>query len=95
MRVALTLVNVAVLIPVTNHLSGTRQNVNPFADLQGNLRLLLVYLTASWILGAFCEEAAFRGFFQVSRREVRSDTRHNCRVHPAARTRNPGCLAPD
>jgi len=57
-----TLLNIAVLIPVTNHLSGTRQNVSGFADLQGNLGLLAVYLTASWVLAAFCEETAFRGY---------------------------------
>jgi membrane protease YdiL (CAAX protease family) len=57
-----TLFNVAVLIPVTNHLSGTRQDVSAFADLEGNLGLLAVYLAASWVLAAFCEEVAFRGY---------------------------------
>jgi uncharacterized protein len=57
-----TLVNVALLIPVTNHLSGTRQDVSAFADLEGNVGLLAVYLTASWVLAAFCEEVAFRGY---------------------------------
>jgi membrane protease YdiL (CAAX protease family) len=60
--VAWTLLNVAVLIPITNHLSGTKQDVSAFAELQGNLGLLLVYLTASWVLAVFCEEAAFRGY---------------------------------
>ena len=57
-----TLFNVAVLIPVTNHLSGTRQDVSAFADLEGNLGLLAVYLSASWVLAALCEEVAFRGY---------------------------------
>ena len=57
-----TLFNVAVLIPATNHLSGTRQDVSAFADLEGNLGLLAAYLTASWVLAAFCEELAFRGY---------------------------------
>jgi hypothetical protein len=60
--IAWTLFDVAVLIPVTNHLSGTRQDVSGFADLQGDVGLLAVYLTASWVLAAFCEEAAFRGY---------------------------------
>src|SRR4051794_13081136 len=60
--VAWTLLDVAVLIPVTNHLSGTKQDVSAFADLQGNLGLLAVYLTASWGLAGFCEETAFRGY---------------------------------
>lgn len=59
---AWTLFNVAVLIPVTNHLSGTRQDVSAFADLEGNVGLLALYLSASWVLAAFCEEVAFRGF---------------------------------
>jgi uncharacterized protein len=60
--VAWTLLNVALLIPVTNHLSGTRQDVSAFSDLEGNVGLLGVYLVASWVLAAFCEEAAFRGY---------------------------------
>lgn len=60
--VAWTLLNAALLIPVTNHMSGTRQDVSAFADLEGNLALLGVYLAASWVLAAFCEEAAFRGY---------------------------------
>jgi uncharacterized protein len=60
--VAWTLVNVVLLIPLTNHLSGTRQDVSAFADLEGNLRLLALYLAASWLLAAFCEEVAFRGY---------------------------------
>jgi membrane protease YdiL (CAAX protease family) len=60
--VAWTLLNAVLLIPVTNHLSGTRQDVSAFSDLEGNLGLLGVYLAASWVLAAFCEEVAFRGY---------------------------------
>lgn len=35
--VAWTLFNAAVLIPVTNHVSGTRQDVSAFTDLEGDL----------------------------------------------------------
>ena len=59
---AWTLLNVALLIPVTNHLSGTRQDVSAFTDLEGDLGLLVMYLAASWVLAAFCEEVAFRGY---------------------------------
>lgn len=52
----------AVLIPIANHLSGSRQDVAAFSDLRGNLGLLAVYLAASWVLAAFCEETAFRGY---------------------------------
>jgi membrane protease YdiL (CAAX protease family) len=57
-----TVVNVALLIPVTNHLSGTRQDVSAFTDLEGNVGLLLLYLAAAWVVAAFCEEVAFRGY---------------------------------
>jgi membrane protease YdiL (CAAX protease family) len=57
-----TIVNAALLIPVTNHLSGTRQDVSAFADLEGDVRLLVLYLGASWVLAALCEEVAFRGY---------------------------------
>ncbi len=60
--VAWTLVNVALLIPLTNHLSGRRQDVSAFADLEGDLGLLLVYLAAAWVVAALCEEVAFRGY---------------------------------
>lgn len=57
-----TLVNLAVLIPVANHVSGQRQDLSAFADLQGNAALLAAYLAAAWVLAAFCEEWAFRGY---------------------------------
>jgi CAAX protease family protein len=67
---AWTLLNVAVIIPVTNHLSGTRQDLSAFADLQGNVTLLVAYLAASWLLAAFCEETAFRGYLLTRLTEV-------------------------
>ena len=59
---AWTLLNAVLLIPVVNHLSGQRQDVSGFADLEGNLGLLLLYLAAAWVVAAFCEETAFRGY---------------------------------
>ena len=57
-----TLFNAVVLIPLTNHLSGTQQDVSALADLEGDVRLLALYLSASWVVAAFCEEVAFRGY---------------------------------
>jgi membrane protease YdiL (CAAX protease family) len=57
-----SLLNVALLIPVVNHVSGRRQDVSAFADLEGNLGLLLIYLAAAWVVAATCEEVAFRGY---------------------------------
>lgn len=67
---SLVLVGFAVLIPVTNHLTGTRQDVSSFGGLHGNLRLLVTYLAASWVLAAFCEETAFRGYLLTRLTEV-------------------------
>jgi membrane protease YdiL (CAAX protease family) len=68
--VAWSLLNVSLLIPITNHVSGQRQDVSVFADLQGNLGLLGAYLALSWVLAAFCEEAAFRGYLMTRLRQV-------------------------
>jgi hypothetical protein len=57
-----TLLNVALLIPATNHLSGQRQDVSAFADLEGNLGLLALYLVLAWVVAALAEETAFRGY---------------------------------
>ena len=73
--VAWTAFNAALLIPVTNHLSGTRQDVSAFADLEGDVGLLAVYLGASWLLAALCEEAAFRGYLLTRLSEVLGDGR--------------------
>ncbi|GAA3835585.1 CPBP family intramembrane glutamic endopeptidase [Nocardioides panacisoli] len=67
---AWTLFDVALLIPVTNHLSGRTQDISGFADLQGNVAMLGIYLAAAWLLAAFCEEAAFRGYLLTRLTEV-------------------------
>jgi len=60
--IAWTLLSVALIIPVANHVTGQRQDMSDFADLEGNLGLLAVLLVASWTLAAFGEELAFRGY---------------------------------
>jgi membrane protease YdiL (CAAX protease family) len=60
--VALTVLDLALLIPIANHVSGRRQDVSDFADLQGDLGLLVAYLLLGWTLAAFVEELAFRGY---------------------------------
>lgn len=59
---AWSLLNVALLIPVTNHLSGQRQDVSAFSLLRGHLALLVVYLVLAWVVAALLEETAFRGY---------------------------------
>jgi membrane protease YdiL (CAAX protease family) len=60
--VAWSAFQLAVTMPVANHLSGQKQDMGVFADVEGNLGLLAVLLLLSWSLGAFVEEVAFRGF---------------------------------
>ena len=47
-----------------------RQDTSGFADLEGNLVLLAVYLVASWVLAALAEETAFRGYLLTRLTEV-------------------------
>jgi CAAX protease family protein len=70
-----TLLNVALLIPVTNHLSGQRQDVGAFADLEGDLGLLAAYLVLSWVVAALAEETAFRGYLLTRMRDLFGDGR--------------------
>ena len=58
---AWTLVTFALTKPVLEHVSGQRQDMSAFEDLQGNLGMLLILLVLSWTLAAFAEEVAFRG----------------------------------
>ena len=60
--VLLTVLDVGLLIPLADHVSGRRQDTSAFADLQGNAALLGIYLVLGWTLAAFAEELAFRGY---------------------------------
>jgi CAAX protease family protein len=51
--------------PILNHLTGSREDLSQFADLQGNLGLLAGLLLVTWTLAAFGEELAYRGFIQT------------------------------
>ena len=70
-----TLLHYALLIPVTNHISGERQDVSDFEELQGNLGLLLLMLVLAWTLAAMVEETAFRGYLLTRVRELLGDGR--------------------
>lgn len=48
--------------PVLEHLTGQRQDVSQYADVKGNLGLLLALVALSWTLAALGEETAYRGF---------------------------------
>jgi hypothetical protein len=70
LAVALTLFNFAVSKPVLEHVSGERQDMSAFEDLQGNVTMLIALLALSWTLAAFAEEFAFRGFLLTRLTEV-------------------------
>lgn len=62
LAVGLSLLDVGLLIPIANHVSGRRQDLSSFADLEGSLGLLALYLVLGWTLAAVVEEVAFRGY---------------------------------
>src|SRR4051794_30401440 len=65
-----SLFQLAVTLPLVDHLSGQRQDMGVFADVQGDPGLLIVLLLLSWTLAALVEEAAFRGFLLTRLRQV-------------------------
>jgi uncharacterized protein len=60
----------SVTMPIANHVSGRRQDLGAFADLEGNAGLLAVLLVLGWVLGAFVEEIAYRGYLLTRIREA-------------------------
>lgn len=70
-----SLLHFAVTMPIANHVSGERTDVSQFGDLEGNLGLLAFYLALVWVLAAFAEELAFRGFLLTRAREVAGPSR--------------------
>lgn len=65
-----SLVQLGLTMPLANHVSGTHQDLSGFADIEGNLGLLVLFLVLSWSLAAFVEELAFRGYLQTRMRDV-------------------------
>ena len=57
-------------MPLANHLSGTHQDLSAFADVEGSLPMLLLFVALSWTLAAFVEELAFRGYLLTRMREA-------------------------
>ena len=59
----------AVTMPVANHVSGSRTDLSDFASIEGNVGVLLGYLLLGWTLAAVGEELAYRGYLQSRIRE--------------------------
>jgi membrane protease YdiL (CAAX protease family) len=60
----------AVTMPIANHLSGQQQDLSAFRDLEGNVGLLVGLLALSWTLAAVGEELAYRGYLQTRMRQL-------------------------
>lgn len=65
-----TLLVWAVTMPALEHVTGRRQDLGMFEDVEGNLGLLAALVLASWTLAAVGEELAYRGFVLTRLREL-------------------------
>jgi membrane protease YdiL (CAAX protease family) len=65
-----SLFQLAVTMPIANHVSGTKTNLSDFKDLEGNLGMLAGLLLLTWTLAAVGEELAYRGYLQTRMREL-------------------------
>lgn len=70
-----TVLQLALLMPLAEHLTGQRQDVSEFTEIEGNLPLLLTMLALSWTLAAMVEEVAFRGYLLTRLTELFSGGR--------------------
>lgn len=57
-----SIAQLSLTMPLTSRISGERQDFGVFADVEGDLGLLVLLVLLSWTLGALAEETAFRGF---------------------------------
>jgi len=68
-------VAVGIAAPVLTSVFGDAPQVARFADLPGNLPLLLTLLPVAWLIAAFGEEIFFRGFLMTTIAEVLGGSR--------------------
>lgn len=73
--VLLELFAVFVTTPGISALFGVEPDYSEFKAVQGNLKLLLVFLCFSWIVAAFGEEICFRGFLMKRLAQVFGESR--------------------
>ncbi len=72
---AWSLLELGLVMPILNHLTGTTQDLSAFEKLQGNLGNLLFFLVLTWTLAAFGEEIVYRGYLQRRVCDLFGDTR--------------------
>lgn len=66
---------VFVTTPGISALFGVEPDYSALKSVQGNLKLLLVFLGLSWVIAAFGEEICFRGFLMKRLAQVFGETR--------------------
>lgn len=65
-----SLIQLSVVMPIANHLSGTTQDLSDFKELEGNVAMLVALLVLSWTLAALGEELAYRGYLLTRVRQL-------------------------
>ncbi len=75
LTVGWTALQVLLLTPLAGHLTGEVQDVSDFAELEGNVAMLLLLVALSWTLAAVGEELAFRGYLLTRLQEVLGGSR--------------------
>jgi membrane protease YdiL (CAAX protease family) len=60
--IILELFAVYVTTPLLGQFTGAEPDLTDFRGIEGNLKLLILYILLSWIIAAFGEEICFRGF---------------------------------
>ncbi len=73
--VLLELFAVFVTTPGISALFGVEPDYSELKSVQGNLKLLLVFLGFSWVIAAFGEEICFRGFLMKRLAQVFGESR--------------------
>jgi membrane protease YdiL (CAAX protease family) len=68
--VAWSVFQLAVTMPIANHLSGDTTDLSAYRDVQGDVALLLGWIALSWTVGALLEETAYRGYLLTRMREL-------------------------
>jgi membrane protease YdiL (CAAX protease family) len=62
LAVAATAFSLWIAHPIVRSITGQLRDFSQFQSVQGNLGMFLTWLAISWILGAFGEEMAYRGY---------------------------------
>lgn len=82
---AWSLFQLAVTMPIANHVSGRTTDLSDFEGLEGNLAMLAGLLALSWTVAAVGEELAYRGYLQTRLRKLVGSTSAGLGRRPARR----------